>query len=663
MLLKSIKRVLYKGLDFINKVFVYFKKEMGDERFLKEAFSIEYKFRNLKDFANYFRNRSFPKFFIEILEREKVISLFKKQFLETMDEIIKEAEKICNHIFNILGKYSVNLGEIINWHCDFNTGYCWNPQTYYKDIKIPYGRADIKVPWELSRFNHLSILGMAYWLSNNKKYVEEFVNEITDWINNNKPSFGVNWRCTMDVAIRACNWIVGYYFFKNSEVLKDEFLVKFLKSLYQHGVHIIKNLEYNKGSLTTNHYLSDIVGLIYLGTLFPEFKDAKKWKDFGIKGLVEEMGKQVYSDGCDFEASTCYHRLVMELFFFATLIVVINNKDFNGTNYMEVAKNIFGQEYIEKLYKMFEVVLYTLKPNGRMPQIGDNDSGRFHIFAKQEVLDMRYLLSLGAIFFKEWLFKLKEYEISQEALWIFGEKGMDIWQNLGENTLINIGSKAFVEGGLFVCRNGRDYCLISCGANGQNGNGGHSHNDKLSFELCIDGKDIIVDPGTYIYTAKPSWRNKFRSTAYHNTVIIDDEEQNNFNDKNLFELKDNTKARCLKWESDTEKDIFIGEHCGYKRLASCVVHQREIRFYKRDKILEVIDRFIGKGRHNLKWNLFLHPDFKGELEIASEKLSFYKESGFYSPEYGVINETQKFSSTVETLLPAEFNFKIKVNIH
>ncbi|GAI52634.1 unnamed protein product, partial [marine sediment metagenome] len=162
----------------------------------------------------------------------------------------------------------------------------------------------------------------------------------------------------------------------------------------------------------------------------PEFKESEKWKNFGIKELKKEMKKQVYPDGVDFEASTCYHRLVFELFFYATFLVIINGQDFKEDNFAQVGNAIFGEEYLQRLYKMFDFVFYALKPNGRMPQIGDNDNGRLHVFAKQEVLDMRYLLALRAIFFKEPKFKIEEFGFCEEALWVFGEKGYKIWQDL-----------------------------------------------------------------------------------------------------------------------------------------------------------------------------------------------------------------------------------------
>jgi hypothetical protein len=101
--------------------------------------------------------------------------------------------------------------------------------------------------------------------------------------------------------------------FKDTAEWSEEFDRKFLKSMWQHGWFIENNLE-NKGGIRTNYYLSDIVGLFFIGIMFPGFKDSERWKTFGIKELVRCMDKMVYEDGISFENSTAYHRLVLELF-------------------------------------------------------------------------------------------------------------------------------------------------------------------------------------------------------------------------------------------------------------------------------------------------------------------------------------------------------------
>lgn len=606
VLIKPIAFIFYKTQGLKVK-FSHF--EISDMKFLENLAEID----SLPEVIENIRGER-PSFFIDISLRKDVITRIKEVFPELQKQIVSDADKICLHVFDILGSGDSNLSEFIEthggrencsylpWHFDFKTGYRWHPGKFYKDIEIPYGKADIKVPWELSRFYHAITLGQAYWLTENEKYAREFVEQVDNWIENNPPKLGVNWRCTMDVAIRVTNFIWGYYFFRESSYFTDDFLVKFLKSMLAHGKHIMSNLEIYDG-LTTNHYISNIVGLVYLGILFPEFKESKKWREFGIKELIREMKKQVYSDGVDFEASTCYHRLVLELFFFSTLIVVINEKDFKGDNYAEFAQEIFGKEYVQKLYKMFDFVLYVLKPNGKMPQIGDNDNGRLHILGKRELLDFTYLLAYAALFFDDSKFKIKEFDFVPEVLWLFGSEGYKRWRKMSGSDLKVIQSKAFTDGGIYVIRHKKDYMVISAGPNGQNGKGGHSHNDKLSFELHLESKDIIVDPGTYLYTPNPKWRQQFRSTAYHNTVEVNDKEQNRFR-SSLFELRNDTKVKINKLFKNEEIFVFDAQHNGYERLPCRVLHRRRFFLNKRENYWIINDMLSGKGR--CKSNLYFH---------------------------------------------------------
>jgi len=555
-------------------------------------------------------------FFVQSSERDQLVALIQRQFPHLTSEIVEEAKKVCHHVFDLLGSGPVNLDEFaeqhgakeacgyLPWHYDFKVGYRWNPKKYYKEIRPAYGKADIKVPWELSRFQHAAVLGQAFWLTGNEKYALEFVRQVDDWIDRNPPKFGVNWACTMEVAIRVANWILGFYFFKDSKVFTDEFLIKFLKSLLIHGRHIMSNLE-NKG-ITTNHYLSDLVGLIYLGIAFPEFKEARQWREFGIRELVNEMDKQVYDDGMDFEASTCYHRLALELFFYPVVLCRLNGIELT-------------QIFLDKLKKMFDFVLYVIKPNGRMPQIGDNDNGRLHILGKREVLDMTYILTYAALYFNDPIYKIEEFGFSPEAIWLFGPNAYESWNRLPGRSVEELESRAFPDGGIYVMRHKKDYMVISCGPNGQGGRGGHAHNDKLSFELCVDGEDIIVDPGTYVYTADPEWRNRFRSTKYHNTISFDGIEQNDM--IGIFSLNNDAINRCFYFGEKDGIIKFEGElKYKNKHLNSEFTLDRE------NKNLMIKFKSNSIGDFNLHFACGTDPDDY----IREGELFEY----WYSPQYG-----------------------------
>lgn len=141
-------------------------------------------------------------------------------------------------------EYSKNLRDMISthyipidWRLDFKSGYYWDSQLHYS--KVSYGKhigVDVKVPWELSRMQHLVQYVWAYLLAKQGKkgfeepeiYVKEFQDEVLDFISMNPPKFGVNWVCTMDVAIRAANWLLVYDLFRVHGV---SFLKNFKKYL------------------------------------------------------------------------------------------------------------------------------------------------------------------------------------------------------------------------------------------------------------------------------------------------------------------------------------------------------------------------------------------------------------------------------------------------
>jgi len=615
--------------------------------------------------ADYFRKREEPRCFIDFTMKEEIVKMLKTDYPEVVRNIVSEADRVCDGIFSIMGSGDKRL-EPMDWHLDFKSGYRWNPKTYYKDIKYPvkvWKGADIKIPWEISRFNYLTLLGQAYWLSDDEKYARKFVSLISDWIVKNPVKQGLNWNSTIEVGIRVANWILAWYFFKDSKSITPGFLARFLRSLITHGRFIKSNLEYTE-ALTSNHYISNIVGLFCLGLFLPEFREAEGWLTFSKRELEKEMQKQVYSDGMDFEASTCYHRFVVELFFYPSLLARLNGIDFSS-------------DYLSRLKKMFDFILCALKPNGKMPQIGDNDSGRLYKFevGDKEVLDMRYLLNLGLIFFMESKYKIKEFGLCPEVLWIFGPEGLGEWREMPERTIANLKSKSFLDAGIYIMRKGKNYLIASSGPNGQNGNGGHSHNDKLSFEFFIDGEDIFVDPGTYVYTSYPMWREKFRSTRFHSTVMVDEKEQNRF--LTLFSMREEAKPKVIKWEANDELEVFIGEHYGYTRLSDEIIHQRTIKFFKedvrwefQDKIYNMKNRFSNK--HLIQWSLILHPDIGLEdsstlrtkqgrrIKIVLENgLKVHQEDDWYSPEYGIKIPTKKLSWQVLTDKPISFRWILK----
>jgi hypothetical protein len=599
-------------------------------------------------------------------DRQRMVEIIKHHYLDSVPLIIRDADEICNHVFDLLGSGKVQLGTKIDWHQDYKSGYRWPRQFYTDIVQSPSDKsADVKVPRELSRCHHFVTLGKAYWYTEDEKYSLEFLNQLTDWIASNPPRMSINWCSTMDVAIRLVNWIWAYHFFVHSSQFDKENKIAFLKSILSHAEFITENLEYY-GELSDNHYASNIVALVIVGISFSEFKQAEKWKRIGLNAVFDEVLSQVTEDGIQFEGSINYHRLVLEMFASALILWKRNN--------IEIPESVW-----QRVEKMFDFVLHYLKPDGNAPQIGDTDNGRLQVMSNDDPVGHRYLLSLGAALFERSDFKAAAGSFHEEAFWLLGEDGLKKFDAI-KGEAGPVGSKGFSRGGFYFMRNDQLYMAVRCAANGRRGIGNHSHNDALSFELYAYGRTFIVDPGSFVYTPDPASRNLFRSTAYHNTLVVDGEEINRIPD-DLFQLMNDAAPVVNQWETTENADVLDAQHNGYERLHEPVIHRRQFYFDKAEKYWVIRDLVTGEGLHNLSWYFHFNagidllvrdpfivetmcPEGANLLLRAQDgpPMTLKLEEGWVSPSYGIKNRAQiaRYSCTAE--LPVSITFIIYPHI-
>jgi hypothetical protein len=656
-------RLAFLGLwHLVIKEHGYRPSDIDDTAFLRLISG----FKTSKEYLNHLRRREKPVFFS--LTDPGTIKAFQNLYPGARPQIISAADRICDHVFDLLGSGPKKLSkngsgyQPIDWHTDFKSSHTWDKSTFYRDIQ--YGRqagVDVKVPWELSRCQHFPALGQAYLLTGSEKYAHEFVNEVEDWIENNKTGYGVNWACAMDVAIRAVNWCWGFYYFRTSSAISDEFLSEFVKSLYQHGLFIMSNLEKDPLERNSNHYLSDLAGLAYLGTLLPELKEARRWRDYAYKEIVAEAKKQIYPDGVDYEGSISYHRLVVEIFLSVTLLGIANSIK-------------FPDWYLKRLEKAIEFIQGYSKSDGKALQIGDSDDGRLHIlndYGGWDRADHRYLLALGASWFKRPDFKAASGSFHAEAFWLLGEEGKKKYDTLAGQSANT--SVAFAPGGFYVMRKGALYLMMDCVNPNAKAPPGHRHNSRLSFDLFAYDKTFIVDPGTYLYTPDPTSRNLFRSTAYHNTVVVDGTEQNTIKPEILFDIGTEARVKVNSLYTTEKIDILDAEHSGYRRLANPVTHRRQVYFDKTESYWIIRDILSGKGSH--QFDLYFHfAPMKVEIDkdfpfavltyapganlaiipLETSGLNISMEKGWVSPGYGVRTEAEVVKYTKNGQPPAIF---------
>ena len=557
-------------------------------------------------------------FFLSPSDRDRWTAVFRARYPDSVATILASADLVLRHEFDLLGSGCVALGAALPWHADFKTGREW-PLAY--GPRIVYGEidraTDVKVPWELSRCQHFTTLGQAYWLTGDERYPREFAAEVTDWVARNPWGYGVNWACTMDVALRAVSWIWGFYYMSDADACAAApFRGQFLRALYLHGAHIATHIE--RSDVNGNHYLCNAVGLVFIGAFFRASAKGRRWLEAGRAMMAAEIFNQTSEDGVDFEKSTAYHRLVLEAFITCDVLLARHGEPFPA-------------EWRQRLERMIEFVAAYVKPDGGVPIVGDADDGRIQKLGTQEMNDHRYLLSSGAALAGRSDLKRASRQFWDESFWLGGPDMLDAFDTLPAATAAEA-SKAFPDGGFYVLRSERAHVFVDCGEVGMHGRGGHGHNDILSFELWLDGMNLVTDCGTYLYTASREWRNRFRSTEFHNVVQVDGEEVNRFfSPDRLWHLRDDARPVDVTFRAGDDVDYFQGAHTGYRRLTPPLTVRREIALIKSGPDVLIRDVVDGSGTRELVWRFHLDPAVRAEAVGGDVRLSVSGRDAWFQP--------------------------------
>ena len=535
------------------------------------------------------------RFLFDACDRRATIDLMKSDFPSAAERVIEEADLAVEHVFDCCGSGPVRLGAQIDWHADFRADVRW-PAVFYRDVVSvnPDGISDIKVPWELSRFQHLNALGIAYWLTREERYARECVAQVVHWIEHNPPRRGPNWCRAMEVGIRVVNWTSAYGFFAESPAFTPEARRLLFESMRAQLFFIYHNLEVDFRLRSArlvergNHYVFDLVGLALPLMVFPGLLPKRILRDV-LRRLARECLAQVTPDGVHGELAPGYHALVAEALL-CTLLVA----ERNGIGLAPCVR--------ERTVAMLDFISAFMKPDGNAPSFRDADDGRLVRFTGASHDRLAYLLNVGAAHFGHARFKSSAPDFRAESLWWVGREGLEAFSALPAAHERGV-STAFPLSGFFFMRNAGDYLGGVCARVGGD-LGSHGHNDALSFELVADGRPVLVDSGTYAYTVDADTRDLFRSTAYHNTLMIDGKEINSLPTGAPFRLEEEAFPRLERWRSGKECDVAVASHRGYRKADPSIVHRRMFIYDRLRRRWRIIDHVRGGGVHGIR--IFFH---------------------------------------------------------
>jgi Heparinase II/III N-terminus/Heparinase II/III-like protein len=480
----------------------------------------------------------------------------------------------------------------------------------------------------LHKFYYAVGLGMAYHETNTLHYAEKWV-ELTDsWIDTVPLDF-----LPSDVAGRRIqNWIFAHYYFvgpRQPDCVTPDFYLAFMESLH-------RQIAYLRDHVTParNHRTLELCAIFLAAVVFPEFAESREWLTWSKDELVNNIQSDLLPDGVHCEQSTDYHHLVLKNYLWIKKLAVLNRIE-------------MPEPFDSSVKQALEFSLYCHRPDGMIPALSDGDSRCF-----------LPLLQQG-------------YELygSDDLLYV-SSRGAQ-----GHPPALR--SKGFPHGGYYIVRSGwgdqteayedERYLIFDCGPLGA---GNHGHLDLLSFEAFAYGTPLIVDPGRFTYdeTGPVNWRVLFRSTAYHNTVLIDQQNQTRYlPGKRRYKIHGLEPDHALKAFSSAPGLDYL--HGVARSHEYPVVHERKVLFIG-GTYWVIVDLLRAQEPHRYDQLFHLTPAAQDRVSVtlSCDTLSIHSpqlllaqplvpvilssiEEGFVSGSYGakqpapIVQLTQRASST------------------
>src|SRR3989454_6389611 len=359
---------------------------------------------------DHFRERVSTQFFEGAATAEATARRMER-ITDSSQRIISIADAICRGRFDLLGYRGLDFGDPVDWHLDPVSGRR-APLVHWSRLDpLDAGTVgDSKIVWELNRHQWLVRLGQAYGQTGDERYAEVFARYVREWLRANPPGLGINWTSSLEVALRLIAWCWALVLFRDARALSTDLFVEMLGAIWAHAAHLERNLSYYFSPNT--HLTGEALGLFYAGVMFPEFRRAGRWRTLGARILGAESERQILPDGVYFEQSSWYQRYTIETYLHFLILAARNG--------VAVAPQV-----AERVQRMLDFLLAIRRPDGSIPQIGDDDGGWLPPPADRGPDDCQGLFSTAAAVFLRPDYAWAAPAPAPESLWLLGAAGLD----------------------------------------------------------------------------------------------------------------------------------------------------------------------------------------------------------------------------------------------
>lgn len=463
------------------------------------------------------------------------------------------------------------------------------------------GTADPKRIWELHRQQHLVALAVGSSVENRPDWARVCVDQLVSWVASSPPGRGPAWSSGYEASHRLIGWawavplVAGEASPEELSLLADSYALQ--RQLVERSP--------SRFSSANNHRIVELVGLLGACTL----SGGAGWKDTW-RELEDEIVLQTYPDGGSREQASGYFLYVLEVLWLAGLFASALGQPLGRVE--------------ERLEAMLAWLADTAGPDGEPPLFGDD--------AEDRGLRLDYFTPRSAA------------SIAGRAQSLLA----------GSPSLLHMVTEhtrrsCLLESGYAVLRaplSDSDVRVVfDVGELGFGSLAAHGHADALSVGLDVGAAALLRDSGTGSYLVSQG-RNDFRTTAAHNTVVVDGRPQAEPLGPHLWGRRPTTTVEAASLEP--ELDYVRASHDGYGSLAR---HVRSVLFVKPDLLL-VFDRVRGTRQleAELAWHLCPGETLesfgagRAHLSVAAvPPATFGLAAAPFSPRYGQSESAPRYS--------------------
>ena len=300
----------------------------------------------------------------------------------------------------------------------------------------------------------------------------------------------------------------------------------------------------------SNHATANIAALVCHAAVRSNGAQLRRW----VRRLTTIASLQIHPDGGQFERSTGYHRYVLE-----ALLYAIHAAESRGLSVPVLRRHAQRAGH------------FMAAVGDPLPLIGDHDGSQFvQPYAFGSATASNWWRALYVTLFPG----------DEEAL---RPPEVDVRPHFGLATL----------------RRGFNRITLSSGVGGQDGRGGHVHDDQLSLTLTVADVPWIVDPGTSGYLYDPDARVLERSARLHSTAMVGEEETYPICRSAPFALPQ--RGECSIRGS---RDSIAGVHVPRGRRAM-VRHERVVQWTSPDLLAidDYVEARLSASVITVRWHL------------------------------------------------------------